>query len=98
MVEIEFPKPRGKEAKDNESIDIENFISIKGIKALGNQFITEKVKNINLLDPLPFEPAVPEKPEDIEVVDEEAIESNGKNDVEELDDGLSPDEPKTLFD
>ncbi|WP_339627048.1 DNA gyrase/topoisomerase IV subunit A [uncultured Maribacter sp.] len=98
LVEIEFPKPRGKEAKDNESIDIENFISIKGIKALGNQFITEKVKNINLLDPLPFEPAVPEKPEDIEVVDEEAIESNDKNDGEELDDGLSPDEPKTLFD
>lgn len=98
LVEIEFPKPRGKEAKDNESIDIENFISIKGIKALGNQLITEKVKNINLLDPLPFEPAVPEKPEHIEVVDEEAIESNDKNDGEELDGGLSPDEPKTLFD
>ena len=98
LVEIEFPKPRGKEAKDNESIDIENFISIKGIKALGNQLITEKVKNINLLDPLPFEPAVPEKPEDIEVVDEEAIESNDKNDGAELDGGLSPDEPKTLFD
>ena len=98
LVEIEFPKPRGKEAKDNESIDIENFISIKGIKALGNQLITEKVKNINLLDPLPFEPAVPEKPEDIEVVDEEAVESNDKNDGEELDGGLSPDEPKTLFD
>ena len=98
LVEIEFPKPRGKEAKDNESIDIENFISIKGIKALGNQLITEKVKNINLLDPLPFEPAVPEKPEDIEVVDEEAVESNDKNDGEELDGGLSLDEPKTLFD
>ena len=98
LVEIEFPKPRGKEAKDNESIDIENFISIKGIKALGNQLITEKVKNINLLDPLPFKPAVPEKPEDIEVVDEEAVESNDKNDGEELDGGLSPDEPKTLFD
>ncbi|SEL95543.1 topoisomerase-4 subunit A [Maribacter orientalis] len=98
LVEIEFPKPRGKEAKDNESIDIENFISIKGIKALGNQLITEKVKNINLLDPLPFEPAVPEKPEDIEVVDEEAVESNDENDGEELDGGLPSDEPKTLFD
>tara|TARA_R110002051_G_scaffold30172_6_gene69903 strand:- start:6237 stop:8900 length:2664 start_codon:yes stop_codon:yes gene_type:complete len=98
LVEIEFPKPRGREAKDNESIDIENFISIKGIKALGNQFITEKVKNINLLDPLPFEPAVPEKAEDIEVVDEEAIESNDKNDSEVLGDGLPPDDPKTLFD
>ena len=98
LVEVEFPKPRGKEGKDNESIDIENFISIKGIKALGNQFITEKVKNINLLDPLPFEPAVPEKPEDIEVVDEEAIESYDQNDSEESNDDPSPDEPKTLFD
>jgi topoisomerase-4 subunit A len=98
LVEIEFSKPRGKESKDNESIDIENFISIKGIKALGNQFITEKVKNINLLDPLPFEPVVPEKAEDIEVVDEEAVESNEENDSEDPDNELPPDEPKTLFD
>ena len=98
LVEVEFPKPRGKEGKDNESIDIEKFISIKGIKALGNQFITEKVKNINLLDPLPYEPVVPEKPEDIEVVDEEAIESYDQNDSEESNDDPSPDEPKTLFD
>ena len=98
LVEIEFPKPRGKDAKENEFVDLESFISIKGIKALGNQFITEKVKNINLLDPLPFEPAVPEKPEDIEVVDEEAVESDDKNDSEESNEGLPPDEPKTLFD
>jgi topoisomerase-4 subunit A len=98
LVEIEFPKPRGKESKDNESIDIEDFISIKGIKALGNQFITEKVKNINLLDPLPFEPVVPEKAEDIEVVDEEAVESNDENDSEDSDNELPPDDPKTLFD
>ena len=98
LVEIEFPKPRGKDAKDNESIDIENFIAIKGIKALGNQFITEKVKNINLLDPLPFEPVVPEKAEDIEVVDEEAVESNDENDNEDSGNELPPEEPKTLFD
>ncbi|MEH6513168.1 DNA gyrase/topoisomerase IV subunit A [Maribacter arcticus] len=98
LVEIEFPKPRGKEAKDNESIDLEDFISIKGIKALGNQFITEKVKNINLLDPLPYEPVVPEKAEDIEVVDEEAIESNDENDSEDSGNVLPPDDPKTLFD
>jgi topoisomerase-4 subunit A len=98
LVEIEFPKPRGKESKDNESIDLEDFISIKGIKALGNQFITEKVKNINLLDPLPYEPVVPEKAEDIEVVDEEAIESNDENDSEDSGNVLPPDDPKTLFD
>ncbi|WP_282111507.1 DNA gyrase/topoisomerase IV subunit A [Maribacter stanieri] len=97
MVEIEFPKPRGRDAKENESVDIEDFISVKGIKALGNQFITEKVKNINLLEPLPFEPVAPEQPENIEVVDEESLTSNDEN--EKSKDGKDPsaDEP-TLFD
>lgn len=97
MIEIEFPKPRGKEAKENESVDIENFISIKGIKALGNQLITEKVKNINSLEPLPYEPVIPEKTEDIEVVDEQAVESGTENKKSKDVDGGSADEP-TLFD
>ncbi|WP_405396784.1 DNA gyrase/topoisomerase IV subunit A [Maribacter sp. Asnod2-G09] len=97
MVEIEFPKPRGKEAKDNESVDVEDFISIKGIKALGNQFITEKVKNINLLDPLPYEPEVPEEVENIEVVDEESVASGDDAENSKGEDGASADEP-TLFD
>ncbi|MBQ4915212.1 DNA gyrase/topoisomerase IV subunit A [Maribacter sp. MMG018] len=75
VVEIEFPKPRGKQAKESLNIEIEDFIAIKGIKALGNQLITEKVKNINLLDPLPYEEEVPEQTEDIEVVDEENVSS-----------------------
>ncbi|WP_036154170.1 DNA gyrase/topoisomerase IV subunit A [Maribacter forsetii] len=97
MVEIEFPKPRGKEAKENESVDVEGFISIKGIKALGNQFITEKVKNINLLDPLPYEPEVPEEVENIEVVDEESVASGDDEGKSKDEDAGSADEP-TLFD
>lgn len=97
MIEIEFPKPRGKEAKENESVDIENFIAIKGIKALGNQLITEKVKNINSLEPLPYEPVIPEKTEDIEVVDEQAVDSGTENKKLKDVDGGSADEP-TLFD
>ncbi len=97
MVEVEFPKPRGKEAKENESVDVEGFISIKGIKALGNQFITEKVKNINLLDPLPYEPEVPEEVENIEVVDEESVASGDDEGKSKDQDAGSADEP-TLFD
>ena len=55
MIEIEFLKPRGKEAKPNQQVDVENFISVKGIKAIGNQLTVDKVKNINALEPLPFE-------------------------------------------
>lgn len=98
VVEIEFPKPRGKDPKENEEVDLEDFIAVKGIKALGNQLTTEKVKNINRLDPLPYTPPVPEKAEDIEVVDEEAVSSGEENKNATDKDDSSLDEPRTLFD
>ncbi|MFT6995520.1 MAG: topoisomerase-4 subunit A [Maribacter sp.] len=73
MIELEFPKPRGKDQKENQSIDVEDFISVKGIKALGNQLTSEKVKNINSLDALPYEEAPVEEAKDMEVVDEENV-------------------------
>ncbi|MGX1930332.1 DNA gyrase/topoisomerase IV subunit A [Flagellimonas sp. 2504JD4-2] len=79
VIEIEFSKPRGKEAKPNQQVDVEDFISIKGIKAIGNQLTTEKVKNINALDPLPFEEPKEPVPEEIEVVDEERIDISKDN-------------------
>ncbi len=80
MLEIEFVKPRGKDPKPNLEVDVEGFIAVKGIKALGNQLTPEKVKNINILDPLPYEEPDEQKTEDIEVVDEEQIESDD-NDI-----------------
>ncbi len=73
VVEIEFAKIKGKDPKENQIIDLEEFISIKGIKALGNQLTTEKVKNINVLDPKPFIEPEKHDPEDIDVIDEETI-------------------------
>ena len=70
VIEIEFPKPRGKESKPNQKIEIEDFIAIKGIKALGNQLTSEKVKNINALAPLPYEEPKAHDAMEIEVVDE----------------------------
>lgn len=55
MAEIVYTKPKGKERRENEEINLEEFISVKGIKALGNQLTSEKVNQINLLDPLPYE-------------------------------------------
>ena len=74
MIELEFVKPRGKEAKPNQQVNVEEFIAVKGIKALGNQLTAEKIKNINVLDSLPYEEPEETKTEDIEVVDEESIE------------------------
>ncbi len=74
VVEISFSKT-SKGQKENLIQNIEELISVKGIKALGNQLTSLKVKNINLLDPIPyFEPEkIPIM--DLEVKDEENIGS-----------------------
>ncbi|QNM86489.1 DNA gyrase/topoisomerase IV subunit A [Polaribacter pectinis] len=63
-----------KRSLENEEVNFEEFIAVKGIKAQGNQLTTEKVKQVNLLESLPFEEEVEETTEEIEVVDEEVIE------------------------
>ncbi|WP_304342764.1 DNA gyrase/topoisomerase IV subunit A [Chryseobacterium koreense] len=52
--EIIFAKDKGKE-KEPEIINIDEFIGVKGIKAIGNQFVKEKVKAINISIPEPEE-------------------------------------------
>ncbi|WP_350291783.1 DNA gyrase/topoisomerase IV subunit A [uncultured Croceitalea sp.] len=75
VVELEFVKPRGKDAKPNQKVDVEDFIAVKGIKALGNQLTAEKVKNVNSLDSLPYEEPEVQSPNDIEVIEEENVEN-----------------------
>ena len=58
----------------NETVNFEDFIAVKGIKAQGNQLSTEKIKQVNLLESLPFEEPEEEKVEEIEVVSEEIVE------------------------
>ncbi|MFM1753419.1 MAG: gyrase subunit [Bacteroidota bacterium] len=70
MAEIVYTKVKGVQ-KDNQTIDLEQFITVKGIKAIGNQLTTDKLKQVNLLESLPFE----EPEEEIEeVVASEEIE------------------------
>jgi len=64
-------------------VSIEEFISVKGIKALGNQLTTDKVKTINLLDPLPDEPDPEEENEEKEEVDFNQIGTSFKEDSSE---------------
>ena len=61
-----------KRSLENQILNFEEFIAVKGIKALGNQLTTEKIKDINLLEPLPYE-----EPEvnQVEVVEEEIVEN-----------------------
>jgi topoisomerase-4 subunit A len=70
MAEIVYTKVKGVQ-KENQTIDLEQFIAVKGIKAIGNQLTTDKLKQVNLLESLPFEE--PEEEVD-EVVASEEIE------------------------
>ena len=65
MAEVIFTKEKGKE-KENLTVNLEEFISVKGIKALGNQLTTDKVKTINTLESLPYE-----EPQEEELVEED---------------------------
>ena len=55
VAEVVFAKERGKDRKDNLEINLEEFISIKGVNALGNQLTRDKINQVNLLDSLPYE-------------------------------------------
>ncbi|MGL6038347.1 MAG: DNA gyrase/topoisomerase IV subunit A, partial [Soonwooa sp.] len=55
IAEINFAKDKTGKEKEAESINLDEFITVKGIKAMGNQFIKDKVKNINIIIPEPVE-------------------------------------------
>ena len=94
QVELVFMKEKGKD-RQTEIINLEEFISIKGAKAMGNRLTSKKVKEINLLDSLPYTEVIEEVEEIVsevlpEVVEEEVIEINTEielnitNDSEEI--------------
>ena len=90
-----------KRSLENRILDFEDFIAIKGIKSLGNQLTTDKIKDINLLDSLPYkEPEVNE----IDLVEEEIIEHKSKENLDQnikddpiIDPSIEEDGQTTLF-
>ena len=68
---LQFTKPRGGEAKPAQQVSFEDFIVPKGIKAMGNQLTTEKLKSIETNAPLPYLPEPEIETADIETVVEE---------------------------
>lgn len=80
LFEIVFPKIKGVQ-KENLTIDVEQFISVKGIKALGNQVSIDKIKQVNILESLPYVEEEEEEEEEEEIILGEAP------DIEIDDDG-----------
>ena len=75
MAEVVFAKSRGRERQDNLELNLEEFISIKGVSAMGNQLTRDKVLEINALASLSYEAPESVVVEDLEVVDEEDVVS-----------------------
>ncbi|WP_407484206.1 DNA gyrase/topoisomerase IV subunit A [Elizabethkingia meningoseptica] len=66
--ELIFSKEKGKD-KDPETILVDEFITVKGIKALGNQLSKDKIRSINI--------SIPEPEEEEEIIEE--IEDNNED-------------------
>ncbi len=79
VAEVVFAKKRGQERKENMVVNLDEFIAVKGITAMGNQLTKEKVLEINALEPLPYEEPKKNKAEDIEVIDEEDVKPDKKS-------------------
>jgi len=78
MADVEFTKERGKDRKPNMEVNLEEFISVKGLNALGNQLTKEKINQIILLDSLPYEAPEEVHADEIEVVDEETVSNDSE--------------------
>ena len=91
MAEVEFTKERGKDRKPNMEVNLEEFIAVKGINALGNQLTKEKINQVNQLEPLPYEAPEEVHADELEVIDEETISV----DLEVTKTDKKPEEPQT---
>ncbi|MAN59487.1 MAG: hypothetical protein CMC08_06595 [Flavobacteriaceae bacterium] len=92
VAEVVFVKQRGKERQENWEVNLEEFISVKGITAMGNQLTKEKVLEINALSPMPYDKPEEIPTEEMEVVDEQEVseafsEGEGTPENEDNDDG-----------
>ena len=93
QIELVFVKEKGRD-RQTEIINLEEFISVKGVKAIGNKLTSKKVKEINLLTPLPYTEIVEEiKLEVLPEEEEKVIEVKT-----EIDLNITNDDPTEIKD
>ena len=79
VIEIVFNKIRNKDQKPNLKIVFDEFISVKGIRAQGNQLSSHKIKQVNSMSPINYVPPIEIPHNEIEVVDDEEINEEGSS-------------------
>jgi topoisomerase-4 subunit A len=85
QVELIFQKEKGKD-RQTEIINLEDFITVKGEKALGNKLTSKKIKEINLLDPLPYTKIIDIEQEEVvaQVIEQEIISEITEEIIEDV--------------
>ena len=78
---LKFEKNKGKSAFPDFEINVEEFISIKGYKAQGNQLTSKKIKKVELKEVLPYVDSVEKNINEIEVLNEEHISSESESQI-----------------
>ena len=76
VAKVSFAKDRGKDRREDQIVDFEQFISVKGVSALGNQLTKLKINQIDLLESLPFEEPKKTPADEIDVIGEEFIDKS----------------------
>ena len=74
VFELVFIKLRNKDQRPNQRIIFEEFISVKGIKAQGNQLTPHKIKQVNTLESLEYRPDDGESTEENDPIIDEVKE------------------------
>ena len=91
VAKVSFAKDRGKDRREDQIIDFEQFISVKGMSALGNQLTKLKVNQIDLLDPLPYQEPKEISADEIDVVGEEVVSQSSTTSDETVSESSSND-------
>ena len=68
-LQLEFIKPRNKNPRQDEVIKPDDFISIKGISAIGNQLSRYPIKNISIIKEKELNHLSDQKDEDVDIND-----------------------------
>ena len=79
VFEIVFSKLRNKEQRPSQKIIFDEFISVKGIKAQGNQLTSHKLKQVNILEPLEYVQPVEKPDNEPELINDDRVNDESES-------------------
>ncbi len=86
QLQVDYNNEGAKKPVENQSVEIDIFVEVMGVKAKGKRLSAAPVENAYWLEPLPYEEPVieePEIPEEPEVTESESVNGNNNPDISE---------------